>query len=70
MWGLLSWIARRRIAKLIVKCWKPDSLCRTKFIIGGIVQTDEKGNEYFYGAKEVDRAIKRMNRVLSRISSP
>jgi len=60
---ILSFI-NKRIAQAIVKCFKGVDWTRQTFVVNGETLKDNNGNALFYSAPEIDKAIKKLNRIL------
>lgn len=58
----------RRVAKLIVRCFKGVNWDVNRFVNNGNDMLDNKGNTTFYSSKEIDNALRKMNRVLNTLS--
>ena len=56
---------KRRLAKIINKCFKDVDWEGNHFIYGNNVEMENrKGEKVFYGVKSIDEAISKLNRVL------
>lgn len=60
---------RKIIANLVKKCFANVEWNVNHFSTGSILMTDKKGNDKFYSVKEIDKGIKRLNRLLRLLNS-
>jgi hypothetical protein len=60
------WI-RRRIAKRILACFDGIDLNRHSFVADGRTLRTQSGEERFYQAGEIDRAIDRINELMKEL---
>jgi len=57
-------IIRRRIAKRIKQCFDGLDLTRHSFNVGGTLMRTTMGDDKFYSAAEIDKAIDRINALM------
>ena len=55
---------RKKLASLIIACFKSCNWARNTFSVGGEFLKNPDGEKYFYSAKDIDKAIKKLNRII------
>ena len=53
-----------RLKKAIIKCFNGVSWEKNTFINDGVMMENHRGEKQFYSAEEVDKGIRKLNRIL------
>lgn len=61
-------VQRKIIGKLIRKCFAGVTWHKQRFISNGVLLTTAEGEDKFYSAKEIDRAVRKLDRLLRLLS--
>lgn len=65
----LSLATKKRLVKAIAKCFNRVNWTSQSFTIGdGPFLTDKQGRDKFYACEDIDKAIKRLNKILRLLS--
>ena len=65
----LSLATKKRFARAIAKCFDRVNWAAQSFTIGGSqFLTDKQGRDKFYACEDIDKAIRRLNRILRLLS--
>ena len=59
---------KRRIAKSIVKCFKDVDFSKQVFNLGGVSVKAPNGETAFYSVTEIDKGIRKLNKLLKYLS--
>lgn len=56
-----------RTCKLVKMCFDDVDWAKQSFIVGGAKCETDKGDKVFYSSREIDKAIEKLNRVLTQL---